>query len=224
MAKSKNIKPKEKEAKVTAESMDKQQHEQVKEGKETLAKEETQEEKKIKEEEKADNSAEQVEKEAEKLVEIIEEPKDEKAELQKKYDELNDKYLRLTAEFDNYRKRTLKEKMGLMKSAGEGILLNILPVVDNFERALKSIEEAKEIGAVKDGIKLIYSSFADFLKQNGVKEISALEQNFNTDEHEALTKIPAPNKKLKGKIVDVIEKGYKLNDKVIRYSKVVVGE
>lgn len=145
-------------------------------------------------------------------------------ELQKKNLELNDKYLRLTAEFDNYRKRTLKEKMELMKSAGESLLVNILPIVDNFERALKSMDETKEVDAIKEGVNLIYNSFVEFMKTNGVKEIEALNKEFDVDEHEALTKIPAPDKKLKGKVVDVIEKGYKLNDKVIRYSKVVVGE
>lgn len=138
--------------------------------------------------------------------------------------ELNDKYLRLAAEYDNYRRRTLKERMELTKTAGEDILVNILPVMDDFERALGSIDQAKEISAVKEGIQLIYNKFADFLKQRGVKEIEAKEKEFDTDLHEAITKIPAPDKKLKGKVVDVIEKGYYLNEKVIRFSKVVIGE
>ncbi|MDA3954161.1 MAG: nucleotide exchange factor GrpE [Bacteroidales bacterium] len=138
--------------------------------------------------------------------------------------ELNDKYLRLAAEFDNYRKRTLKERMDLMKSAGEDILINIIPVMDDFERGLGSIDRAKEISAVKEGVQLIYNKFKDFLKQRGVKEIVAKEKDFDTDLHEAITKIPAPNKKLKGKVVDVVEKGYYLNEKVIRFSKVVIGE
>ncbi len=137
---------------------------------------------------------------------------------------MNDKYLRLSAEFDNYRKRTLKEKMELTKSAGEQILVNILPVMDNFERAMKSVEDAKDIEAVKEGIMHIYKNFAEFLKQNGVAEIDSSNAVFDTDLHEALTKIPAPSEELKGKVVDCIEKGYKLNDKVIRYAKVVVGE
>ncbi|MCD4835004.1 MAG: nucleotide exchange factor GrpE [Bacteroidales bacterium] len=142
----------------------------------------------------------------------------------KKIAELNDKYLRLAAEYDNYRRRTLKERMELTKTAGEDILVNILPVMDDFERALGSIDQAKEIGAVKEGIQLIYNKFADFLKQRGVKEIEAKEKEFDTDLHEAITKIPAPDKKLKGKVIDVIEKGYYLNEKVIRFSKVVIGE
>jgi molecular chaperone GrpE len=138
--------------------------------------------------------------------------------------ELNDKYLRLAAEFDNYRKRTLKERMDLMKSAGEDILINIIPVLDDFERGLDVIDKAKEISAVKEGVQLIYNKFKDFLKQRGVKEIEAKEKDFDTDLHEAITKIPAPDEKLKGKVVDVVEKGYYLNEKIIRFSKVVIGE
>ncbi|MFO7828816.1 MAG: nucleotide exchange factor GrpE [Bacteroidales bacterium] len=143
---------------------------------------------------------------------------------QEKIEELNDKYLRLAAEYDNYRRRTLKEKMELSKNAGEDILINILPVMDDFERGLSTIERAKEIDAVKEGVKLIYTKFKEFLKQRGVKEIDAKEKEFDTDLHEAITKIPAPDEKLKGKVVDVVEKGYLLNDKVIRHSKVVIGE
>jgi molecular chaperone GrpE len=132
--------------------------------------------------------------------------------------------MRLSAEFDNYRKRTLKEKMELTKSAGEKILLNVLPVMDNFERALKSADESNNIKGVKEGIHLIYTNFKDFMIQQGVKEIEAKNLTFDTDLHEAITKIPAPSKKMKGKVVDCIEKGYFLNDKVIRFSKVVVGE
>jgi molecular chaperone GrpE len=130
----------------------------------------------------------------------------------------------LSAEFDNYRRRTLKEKMELTKTAGEDIMLKILPVVDDFERAMVSMKEAKDCEAVLDGVTLIYNKFKDFLNLQGVKEIEAVNKEFDTDLHEALTKIPAPKKKLKGKVVDVVEKGYKLNDKVIRFSKVVVGE
>ena len=145
-------------------------------------------------------------------------------ELAEKLEEINDKYLRLSAEFDNYRKRTLKEKMDLTKTAGEDILINILPVVDNFERAIEASKKAEDIDAVMQGIDLIYNNFKDFLKQRGVKEIEAVGQPLDTDWHEAITNIPAPDEESKGKIVDVIEKGYALNDKVIRYAKVVVGE
>jgi len=136
----------------------------------------------------------------------------------------NDQYLRLSAEFDNYRKRTLKEKMELTKTAGESLLINILPVIDDFERALKSMHNATEIAPVKEGVELIYKRFSDFIRMNGVKEIEAVEKDFDTDLHEAITKIPSPTEELKGKVVDVIQKGYMLNDKVIRFSKVVIGE
>ena len=149
---------------------------------------------------------------------------DELAELTIQLQEISDKYVRLSAEFDNYRKRTLKEKMELTKSGGEKILINILPVIDNFERALQSIDAAKDIDAIKDGVHLIYGNFKEFVTQNGIKEIEAVNQAFDTDIHEAMTKIPAPTKELKGKVVDCVEKGYFLHDKVIRFAKVVVGE
>jgi len=158
-----------------------------------------------------------------KLEEKNEEGKSEKTD-KEKLDELNDKYLRLAAEYDNYRKRTLKEKMELTKTAGADILVNILPVIDDFERALGHLDQAKDMDAVKDGIALIYNKFSEFIKQRGVKEIEAKEKEFDTDLHEAITKIPAPNEELKGKVVDVVEKGYYLYEKVIRFSKVVVGE
>ena len=138
--------------------------------------------------------------------------------------EAQDRYLRLSAEYDNYRKRTLKEKMELTKTGGEKILLNILPVVDNLERASAAIKDAKDIEAVKVGLDLISSKFYEFMEQNGVKEIPSMHVEFDTDVHEAITKIPSPEEELKGKVVDVIEKGYYLHDKVIRFSKVVIGE
>jgi molecular chaperone GrpE len=146
------------------------------------------------------------------------------SELEDRIGELTDKHLRLQAEFDNFRKRTIKEKADLIKSGGESVLVGILPVVDDFERALQSLKEIPEDDPAKQGTLLIYSKLREFLKQNNVKEIEALEQDFDVDHHEALTKIPAPDEKLKGKVVDVIQKGYLLNDKVIRYAKVVVGE
>ncbi len=138
--------------------------------------------------------------------------------------ELKDKHIRLQAEFDNYRKRTLKERMDLLKTASESLLVSILPVIDDFDRAVQTLDLIEEESHVKDGLMLIYTKFQDFLKQNGVKEIDAKEQPFDTDLHEAITKIPAPSEDLKGKIVDVVQKGYYLNDKVIRFSKVVIGE
>jgi len=145
-------------------------------------------------------------------------------ELEEKLEVMNDKYLRLTAEYDNYRKRTLKERMELIKSAGEDILFNFLPVMDNIDRAKQSIEIAKDIEAIKEGILLIHKNLEDFLKERGVTEIESKGEVFDTDFHEAITKIPAPEDELKGKVVDVIEKGYKIKDKVLRYAKVVVGE
>jgi molecular chaperone GrpE len=156
---------------------------------------------------------------------------DEKGLLEAKIDELTaankditDKYLRLSAEFDNYRKRTLRERMELTKTAAESVMLSILPVTDDFERAMNSIDKGMNFEAVKEGILLIYNKFKDFNKQNGITEIEAAGKDFNTDLHEALTKIPAPSEDMKGKIVDVVQKGYYLNDKVIRFAKVVVGE
>lgn len=146
------------------------------------------------------------------------------AVLKEKLSESQDKYLRLSAEFDNYRKRTLKEKMELTKSAGESIISNLLPVMDDFDRALQVMQEATDCAAMKEGIDLIYNKFNEFLKTSGVKEIDALNKEFDTDLHEAITKIPAPEEEMKGKVVDVIQKGYYLNDKVMRYAKVVIGE
>ena len=146
------------------------------------------------------------------------------ARLESEVSEWKDKYVRLSAEFDNYRRRTLKEKMELTKTAGENVLVKVLPVADDFERAIQSMQDAKDCTAILEGVDLIYHKFKEFLNQQGVKTIDAMHTQFDTDIHEALTKIPAPKKKLKGKVVDVIEKGYTLNDKVIRFSKVVVGE
>ena len=145
-------------------------------------------------------------------------------ELQKQLDEQKDKYLRLSAEFDNFRRRTLKEKMDLTKYAAEDTLKSILPVVDDFERAMKSLDTTTDIEAVKEGLRLIHSKFIEFLKTKGVTEIEAMGLPLDTDKHEAITLIPAPEENLKGKIVDVIEKGYILNEKVIRFSKVIIGE
>jgi len=150
--------------------------------------------------------------------------KDEIKKLENSLKEIQDKYLRLSAEFDNYRKRTLKEKIEWSRNAGEEIFTKILPVIDDMERALVHIREASDLEALKQGTELIYNKFREFLSQQGVSEINAMNQEFNTDQHEAVTKIPAPDPALKGKIVDVIEKGYMLNEKVIRFPKVVIGE
>ncbi len=143
---------------------------------------------------------------------------------EEKLAEMQDKYIRLSAEFDNYRKRTLREKMELSKFASENILLEILPFMDDFERALSNIEKTDNCGAIKEGIDLIHGKFKEFLKQNGVTEIESLNCIFNIDLHDAVAKIPVQEEDKKGKVVEVIQKGYYLLDKVIRHSKVVVGE
>jgi len=144
--------------------------------------------------------------------------------VEEKLAEMQDKYIRLSAEFDNYRKRTLREKIELSKYAGENLLLGIIPFMDDFERALQHIDTTADCVALKDGIDLIYSKLNDFLKQNGIKEIEALNSNFNVDLHEAVAKVPVDEDDKKGKVVDVVLKGYYLQDKVLRFSKVIVGE
>jgi molecular chaperone GrpE len=144
-------------------------------------------------------------------------------ELGEKLDELNDKYLRLFSEFDNFRKRTQKEKLELFKTASEDVMVAMLPVLDDFERALKVAEENEVDANHKEGIELIYNKFKKVLEQKGLECLESQGKEFDTDFHEAITNIPAPSPELKGKVVDVIEKGYTLNDKVIRFAKVVVG-
>ena len=151
---------------------------------------------------------EQLEKELEDAQAVIEEQKD--------------KYLRLSAEFDNYRKRTMKEKAELILNGGEKSI--ILPVIDDFERAIKTMETAKDVKAVKEGVELIYNKFMAVMAQNGVKVIETKDQPLDTDYHEAIAVIPAPSEEQKGKILDCVQTGYTLNDKVIRHAKVVVGE
>lgn len=143
---------------------------------------------------------------------------------EEKLAEMQDKYIRLSAEFDNYRKRTLREKMEISRYAGEDMLLKIIPIMDDFDRALMHMENSSDESAIKAGIDLIYSKFSEFLKQNGIKEIPSLNSEFNVDLHEAVAKVPVDDDSLKGKVVDVVLKGYYLQDKVLRFSKVVVGE
>jgi len=145
-------------------------------------------------------------------------------ELEENLAEMQDKYIRLSAEFDNYRKRTLREKMELSRYASENLLLKFLPVMDDFERAISHMETSADYTAIKGGIDLIYMKFGDFLKQNGIKEIDSLNCPFNVDLHDAVAKIAVEEEDKKGKIVDVIQKGYYLQDKVIRHAKVVIGE
>jgi molecular chaperone GrpE len=149
---------------------------------------------------------------------------DEIEQMKQQLIDMNDKNLRLMAEFDNYRKRTLKERIDLIKTAGDKILVDMLPLVDDFERGLKAMETSEDVQAVKDGVDLIYAKFIGFLLQYGVKAIPTENETFDTEFHEAITTFPAPTKEQKGKIIDCMTKGYTLNDKVIRFSKVVVGE
>ncbi len=135
-----------------------------------------------------------------------------------------DKYLRLSAEFDNYRKRTMKEKAELILNGGEKSISSILPIVDDFERALQNMQNATDVAAVREGVELIYHKFMNVLGQNGVKVIETKELPLDTDFHEAVAMIPAPTEELKGKIIDCVQTGYTLNEKVIRHAKVVVGE
>ena len=149
---------------------------------------------------------------------------DELSVVKNELEELKDKHLRLQAEFDNYRRRTLKEKADLISSAGEKVLKDLLPVIDDLDRALESTATAQDVAAVREGLDLIVNKFQNFLKNNGVSEIEAKEQDFDADKHEAVTKFPAPSEDLKGKVIDVVQKGYTLNGKVMRFAKVVVGE
>ena len=144
--------------------------------------------------------------------------------LQKKYNELNDSHLRLMAEFDNYRKRTLREKSELIKNGGESALTHLLPVVDDFERALQNIRSAEDIKAVTDGVELIYSKFMSYLSHQNVKPIETVGEPFDAETSEAVAMIPAPEPDMKGKVLEYVQTGYTLNDKVIRHAKVVVGE
>ncbi len=158
--------------------------------------------------------------------EVVEEDKmaDELSAVQAKYNELNDAHLRLRAEFDNYRKRTLREKSDLIKNGGESALTGLLPVVDDFQRALDNIHKATDMQAVADGIDLIYNKFVAYLNGQGVKAIDVVGKAFDLDQCEAIATIPAPQPDMKGKVLDCVQTGYTLNEKVIRHAKVVVGE
>ena len=149
---------------------------------------------------------------------------DDLAALQQKYEELNDTHLRLRAEFDNYRKRTMREKADLIKMGGEGALKNLLPVIDDFERALQNIPTTEEVKALREGVELIYTKFINYLGQQGVKAIEAVGKPFDTEEFEAIATIPAPQPDVKGKVIDCVQTGYVLYDKVLRHARVVVGE
>ncbi len=160
---------------------------------------------------------------AESTEQVVDEKELKTIELQAKIDELNDKYIRLYSEFDNFRKRTAKEKIDLMKNAGEDFFKTLLPVIDDFDRAIKSNAEITDVKAINDGVNLIYNKFKTSLSQKGLEEMNSVGSAFDTDLHEAITSIPSPSEDMKGKIIEELEKGYSLNGKVIRFAKVVIG-
>lgn len=165
----------------------------------------------------SDNLSEQEELLSEQVIDEVE-------TLEQKYEELNNNHLRLHAEFDNYRKRTLKEKMEIIKAGGERVLSDMIPLIDDFERALETVQEADNKEAIIRGLELIYNKFINFLNQNGVKEIQALGEKFDADKFEAVTTVPAQDDSQKDVVIDCIQKGYILNDKVLRFPKVIVGK
>lgn len=146
------------------------------------------------------------------------------AQLKQQIEELKDKYIRLFADFDNAKKRHAREQLELIQTAGKGIIQDLLPVLDDFERAMKTLESATEVSAVKEGIQLIHHKLSSTLAAKGLQPMETLHKDFNVEEHEALTEIPAPTAELAGKVVDEVQKGYLLNGKIIRFAKVVVGK
>ncbi len=168
-------------------------------------------------------TAEEVAAEAEELTaeEALQKQLDEtKQQLEKAQKE----YMFLLAEFDNFRKRTLKEKQDLIKNASEGAMKDLLPVIDDFERAIQAAEASDDVDSIKEGVNLIYNKFVKYLEKNGVKAIDSTDADFDTEYHEAVTTFPTDDESKKGKVIDTVAKGYTMNDKVIRHSKVVVGQ
>jgi len=172
----------------------------------------------------SENTAENVENTDAPIAETEQAPElSAEEKLQAEVQQLNDKYLRLYAEFDNYKRRTQKERVELLQTAGKDVIVSLLPVLDDFDRALKAMETAADVAPVKEGILLVSTKLKNTLAQKGLKDVESISQPFNTDFHEAITNIPAPSEDLKGKVIDEVEKGYTLNDNVIRFAKVVVG-
>ena len=170
----------------------------------------------------SENTVNETPEETTPVEEVIETPAEPTAE--ELYAALNDKYLRLYSEYDNYRKRTNKERIDLIGSASTDVLKDLLPIIDDFDRAILNNEKAEDIDAIKEGIKLIYEKFKTTLANKGLVPMESKGKAFDSEFHEAIANVPAPDKKLVGKVVDDVEKGYLLNDKVIRYAKVVVGQ
>lgn len=151
-------------------------------------------------------------------------PEDKIAALQAELEKSQKEYLFLMAEFDNYRKRTLKEKADLIKNGGEKAMLELLPVVDDFERAMGALEQSADLESLKDGVKLIYNKFVKYLESQQVKPMESTGMEFDADIYEAVTTFPAPEESMKGKVIDTVQKGYTINEKVLRHAKVVVGQ
>lgn len=200
-------------------NMSKKEKEQAKE--EEIKQQETQVE--------AENGADSTEAEAQSAEadeqETKEEtPEDKIAALQAELDKAKKEYLFLMAEFDNYRKRTLKEKADLIKNGGEKAMLDLLPVVDDFERAIDAIDKSDDVDSLKDGVGLIYNKFLKYLESQQVKPMESTGNDFDADIYEAVTTFPTPDESMKGKVIDTVQKGYTINDKVLRHAKVVVGQ
>lgn len=182
-----------------------------------MAKKEDQEEGKDITQEK--NTVDQNDSGKEETTEVVQEPT-----LEDKFNELNDKYLRLYSDFDNFRKRTTKEKADLISNANAGVLKDLLTVLDDFERAIQSNENTEDVNGLKEGFQLIYNKFNGILASKGLKPMESKGTPFDLDLHEAITNVPVEREEEKGKVIDVVEKGYYLHEKVIRYAKVVVGQ
>ena len=197
--------------------MNQPQEEEILKNEEVVAEEPIQKEENVSEESEKEGDSTEEQTIEEQLANML-------AEAQQMVNEERDKYLRLSAEFDNYRKRTLKEKAEIIKNGSEKTLTAILPVLDDFERALKNMEASEEAKAMKEGVELIFGKFIKILGQEGLQKIETDGHAFDTDFHEAIALIPAPSDELKGKILDCVQTGYMLNDKVIRHAKVAVAQ
>jgi molecular chaperone GrpE len=149
---------------------------------------------------------------------------DEAAKLKSELQELKDKYLRQVAEFDNFRKRTARERLELIQTAGKDVIVSLLEVLDDCDRAEKQLQATDELGTMKEGIQLIFNKLRNALQAKGLKPMQSVGSSFNPDQHEAITEVPVPNEEMKGQVIDEVEKGYYLNDKIIRFAKVVVGK
>lgn len=161
---------------------------------------------------------------SEEAQKVCEDAEQKIAALKEELEKEKKEYLFLMAEFDNFRKRTLKEKSDIIKNAGENVLKGLLPIMDDFERGIKAAENSPEAESVKEGVNLIYNKLKKYLNQNGVKEIDPTDDTFDTEKHEAISAVPVTDEEKKGKILDTVEKGYTINDKVLRHAKVVVGQ